>query len=184
MPHEALHCYRGTVRPWDWLTNGYFWFKCCGCIHAVIVCPLVGACPPDTEHAIACAYSLVRWCETQGPVMTTSLWHVYRTHLFGSGGHSIKNGYVRVPRKQREAGRHSLLFVGFQQCVRSSLAHLVCLQVKLVCFIRNPEASVMLTTYLPIVFLYSCFYYLLCVRIPAKLSKSYNRRNLPILQKV
>lgn len=92
---------------------------------------------------------------------------------FVSDEHSINYGCIAVARKQREAGRHSLLLVGLQQCVRSPLAQLVCLQVKPVCFIRNPEASVKLTAYSEAVPLYSCLHYILCVRIPAKLSKLY-----------
>lgn len=62
------------------------------------------------------------------------------------GEQPIKYGYTTVPKKQREAGYHSLL-VSFWQCLGNPLAQLVLLntmQVKFDCFIRNLKRSVSL----------------------------------------
>lgn len=78
--------------------------------------------------------------------------------LFVSGEYTIQYRYVLLPRNQPESGSLYFLFVGFAQCVKYPLFHLVCLSyavhVKSDCFIGRLGEFGNLTTGLAIALLY------------------------------
>lgn len=68
------------------------------------------------------------WCEAQGSEVMINVWHAREFHtgpIYVTGKYSTEYSCVTELRKQRQTGYHSLVIVGFRQCVKYHLLYAV-----------------------------------------------------------